>query len=138
MVLLCDYGIRADMNSMVFVLVSFLYRVVRLHGLDNPDPTPALPNYSVLRERDMQNRLVWACYFVDLFTATGVDKNACWKGTVPNIPLPLNNHSITSQTTLPGHGLLHVEEQGVVPFIQDLDLSALSILVIRLRMTGLW
>lgn len=122
---------------MVFVLVSFLYRVIRLHGLDNPDPLPASPDQSVLRQRDMENRLVWACYFIDLFTATGVDKNACWKGTIPNIPLPLINHPNTPQHPPSENGLLEVEELGVVPFIQNLDLSALLILVVRLRMTSL-
>lgn len=137
MVLLCDYGIRADQNSMVFVLVSFLYRVIRLLGLDDPGPLENPNDYLAALQRETENRLVWACFFTDLFTATGVDKNACWKGVTPNIPLPCAEWTSLSQTSIPQHYLAHVENSAMSSVLHDLDLSGLSILVMRLRMTSL-
>ena len=137
MTLLCDYGVRADQNSMVFVLVSFLYRVIRLHGLDNPEPLEDPHDYAALMQRDTENRLVWACYFIDFFTATGVVKNSCWNNFTPNIPLPVVDRTFAHETSSIRHFLLTTESNGIVPALPDLDLPALSVLVIRLRMTGL-
>lgn len=137
MTLLCDYGVRADQNSMVFVLVSFLYRVIRLHGLDNPEPLEDPSDYAAWMQRDTENRLAWACYFIDFFTATGVEKNSCWKNFSPNIPLPAVDRMFTPGATTPQHFLLTTESTGILSALPDLDLPALSILVVRLRMTGL-
>lgn len=122
---------------MVFVVISFLYRVVRLLGLDSPDPLENPTDYTAIMQRDTENRLAWACYFIDLFMATGVDKNVCWNGAVPSIPLPSVQQPFMSQTSVRQYNLAEVENSGIVPAIMDLDLSSLSILIIRLRMTGL-
>lgn len=137
MTLLCDYGVRADQNSMVFVLVSFLYRIIRLHGLDDPEPLETPNDHAALMQRDTENRLVWACYFIDFFTATGVEKNSCWKNFTPNIPLPVVDRTFAQEALPMRHFLLTTESTGRVSALPDLDLSALSVLVIRLRMTGL-
>lgn len=133
MLLLCDYGLRADQNAMVFVLVSFLYRTVRLLSLDNPEPLENPTNPVDILQREIENRLVWSSYFIDSLVASGVAKNSCWKDYVPGIPLPCNVKSFLAQTPSQRRYVLEIEKMGVVPVIEDLDLNSLTILVVRLR-----
>ncbi|KAI6783981.1 uncharacterized protein J7T54_001857 [Emericellopsis cladophorae] len=136
MVLLCDYGVRSDQNSMVFILVAFLYRVIRLHGLDSFNVHETLQDYEAARQREVETRLVWACYFIDLFTATGVEKNACWHGE-PTLPLPILDRTHVTHYVQARHTLKSIDANGVHAALNDLDLSGILVLVVRLRRTTL-
>jgi hypothetical protein len=137
MVLLCDYGLRSDQNPMVFVLVAFLYRVIRLLGLDSPPPLENPGDPAQVLERDVQNRLVWACYFIDLFMATGVEKNACWKGSAPDILLPAPDEFFSVQSPAIQYALPDMDGMLDANIITELDLPAVSIIAILLRIQGL-
>jgi hypothetical protein len=84
----------------------------------------------------VETRLVWACYFVDLFTATGVEKNACWQGE-PTLPLPILDRTHITQFVQPRHTLKSIDAGGVQAALEDLDLSGILVLVVRLRRSGL-
>lgn len=133
MLLLCDYGLRADQNAMVFVLISFLYRTIRLLSLDSPEPLESPASPDEILQREMENRVVWSCYFIDVFVASGVEKNSCWKDYIPDIPLPCPEQNFLSCTLSAPQYLQRVEEVGIVPAMPDLDLFSLTIVVSRLR-----
>ncbi|OAA72310.1 Fungal transcriptional regulatory protein [Cordyceps fumosorosea ARSEF 2679] len=133
MVLLCDYSLREDKNAMVFVLISVLYRMVRLLSLDSyrpldPDATP-----TEIMERESEIRLVWACYYLDVLVGNGVEKNLCWRDDVPAIPLPCPEQSFTSQTASQPYFLEDIERNDLADVVPHLDFQALSILILRLR-----
>jgi hypothetical protein len=136
MVLLCDYGLRTDQNSMVFIMVAFLYRLIRLLGLDEMRPLSDNATPTMIIERETEHRLVWACFFIDLFMSTAGPKNMNWREHVPNIPLPRSDLSFLVPTS-PRFYLSTIDDSGVAPVIQDLDISALAVLVMRLRIAGL-
>ncbi|KAH7329468.1 hypothetical protein B0I35DRAFT_474073 [Stachybotrys elegans] len=133
MVLLCDFGIRADQNPMVFVLVAFLYRVIRLLELDHRPPLENPFDPQQVGQRETENRLVWACYFIDLFLTTGVSENSCWKDYTPGIPLPCLEQNFVAKVPSPQQFLPDVEANLTPDAVKRMDISALSILVIRLR-----
>lgn len=117
----------------MFILSAFLYRAIRLLSLDSPRPLDNRPSASQIIQRESENRLVWASYYIDILIGTGVDKNMCWKGHTPDIPLPCPDQDFLSQSLSPPHYVVPVEESGILPVIKELDLSALAVLVIRLR-----
>ncbi|KAJ4158380.1 uncharacterized protein LMH87_008909 [Akanthomyces muscarius] len=133
MVLLCDYSLREDKNAMVFVLISVLYRMVRLLGLDSYRPLDASASPTEIMERESEIRLVWACYYLDVLVGNGVEKNLCWRDDVPSIPLPCPEQNFTSQTMAHPYFLEEIEQSDMTDIIPHLDFQALSILVLRLR-----
>ncbi|VUC20648.1 unnamed protein product [Clonostachys rosea] len=135
MVLLCDYSLRTDQNSLAFILVSFLYRVIRLLGLDESDELLHSHDPTFTLQRNIENRLVWACFFIDLFMATAGEKNTSWGNRVPNIPLPTQQsyRSIGS----PNFYLSDIETVGVMQMTPNLDLSGIVLMTVRLRINGL-
>ncbi|EGX94456.1 Fungal transcriptional regulatory protein [Cordyceps militaris CM01] len=133
MVLLCDYSLREDKNAMVFVLISVLYRMVRLLSLDSYRPLDANATPTDIMERESEIRLVWACYYLDVLVGNGVEKNLCWRDDVPSIPLPCPEQNFTSQTASHPYFLEEIEQNDVTEVIPHLDFQALSILILRLR-----
>jgi hypothetical protein len=128
MVLLCDYSIRTDQNSTVYILVAFLFRTIRLLELDKSKPLVD-PTTEEVIQRETQNRLVWACYFM----TTGVDLNSCWREHLPDAPLPCPERDYALGSLSTPVSLQHVEKNPSQELIKSLDLSALTILVMRLR-----
>lgn len=135
MVLLCDYSLRTDQNSLAFILVSFLYRVIRLLGLDEPDELLHSNDPAFTLQRNIENRLVWACFFIDLFMATAGEKNTSWGNRVPNIPLPTQQSNRTLGS--PKLYLSDIETVGVMQMTPNLDLSGIVLMTVRLRIKGL-
>ncbi|TQV94492.1 Fungal transcriptional regulatory protein [Cordyceps javanica] len=133
MVLLCDYSLREDKNAMVFVLISVLYRMVRLLSLDSYRPLDANATPTEIMERESEIRLVWACYYLDVLVGNGVEKNLCWRDDVPSIPLPCPEQNFTSQTASHPYFLEDIEQNDMTEVIPHLDFQALSILILRLR-----
>ncbi|OAA39556.1 Fungal transcriptional regulatory protein [Beauveria brongniartii RCEF 3172] len=133
MVLLCDYSLREDKNAMVFVLISVLYRMVRLLGLDSYRPLDANATPTEIMERESEIRLVWACYYLDVLVGNGVEKNLCWRDDVPSIPLPCPEQNFTSQTASQPYFLEEIEQTDMSEVVPHLDFQALSILILRLR-----
>ena len=121
---------------MVFILVAFLYRLIRLLGLDDPRPLPDNATPAMMIERESEHRVVWACFFIDLFMSTAGPKNMNWREHMPNIPLPRADISFLVPPS-PRFYLSAIDDSGVAPVIQDLDISALAVLVMRLRIAGL-
>lgn len=131
MVLLCDYGFRADQHAAVFVLVSFLYRVIRILSLDRARPVRDEKDSDEVLQRQTENRLVWACYFIDQITSSGIDKNSCWRDHLPYLPL-LGSEARPQMYPMPMY--IHQAEGDNLQYaLQTLDLSALFILITRIR-----
>ena len=87
-----------------------------------------------MMQREVENRIVWACFVIDGLAANGVEKNMCWKDNVPNIPLPCSDDCFnTSQLSLIPHYLSQIEDSAMHTVIADLDLAALLVVVVRLR-----
>lgn len=126
---------------MAFVLVGILHRVIRLLRLDDPLPLEDHHDQAAMIERESQNRLVWACYFIDLFMGTAGERNSCWINTIPRIPLPAESdadHNNLAFTTTPRYYLeKDIDDVGLIERVEDFDLSGLVIIVVRLRMQGL-
>ena len=134
MVLLCEYGIRTDRNAQVFVLSGCLFRSLRLLGFDMPQqPTTVSESPSEILQQETENRVVWACYHVDLMLASGVDKNSLWHDDVPLIPLPSSNESFLSLTPSRTLNLTEVETLENMSMARQLDLPTLIIILMRLR-----
>ncbi|PNP54047.1 hypothetical protein THARTR1_05254 [Trichoderma harzianum] len=132
--LLCEYGLREDQHALVFILLAFLHRAIRLLGLDSPRPLPSHPTTAQMMQREIENRIVWASFVIDSLSANGVEKNMCWKDHIPSIPLPCSDDCfVTSQLSAPRHYLLQIENSGMHTAISELDLSALLVVVVRLR-----
>lgn len=119
---------------MVFILLAFLHRAIRLLSLDSPRPLPSHPTTAQMMQREIENRIVWASFVIDSLTANGVEKNMCWKDHIPSIPLPCSDDCFnTSLFSAPQHYLLQIEDLGMRTAISELDLSALLVVVVRLR-----
>lgn len=122
---------------MVFILLAFLHRAIRLLSLDSPRPLHNRCTAAQVIQREVENRIVWASFVIDGLAANGVEKNMCWKDHIPEIPLPCPDDCFTSQLASPQHYLLQVEGSGMQEAITELDLSSLMILVVRLRTKGM-
>ncbi|KAL7943541.1 hypothetical protein V8C42DRAFT_329365 [Trichoderma barbatum] len=132
--LLCEYGLREDQHALVFILLAFLHRAIRLLSLDAPSPLPSHPTTAQIMQREIENRIVWASFAIDSLAANGVEKNMCWKDHLPSIPLPYSDDCFnTSQLSAPPHYLPQIEESGMHTSVSELDLSALLVVVVRLR-----
>ncbi|KAJ4351414.1 uncharacterized protein N0V89_006756 [Didymosphaeria variabile] len=114
---------------MVFLLGGYLFRHMRLLGLDKPTHTAA--DETVDPKRELENRVVWACYTIDVIVASGVDKNSAWRGDSPDIPLPCSDAEFLSQIPSNASFLLDALENPIV--VRSLELPALSAILIHLR-----
>lgn len=134
MILLCEYGLRMDQHSLAFILSSCVFRTMRLLGLDNPPATldATEPQPHSLKE-EIEYRVVWSCYTLDVFMSSGVNKNSSWREDLPQIPLPRSDNDFLLQTPSPQHFLSWVECPSALPFVKDLDLPSLVAILIRLR-----
>lgn len=135
--LLCEYGLREDQHALVFILLAFLHRAIRLLSLDSPRPLHNRRTAAQVIQREVENRIVWASFVIDGLAANGVEKNMCWKDHIPEIPLPCPDDCFTSQLASPPHYLLQIEGLGMQEAITELDLSSLMVLVVRLRTKGM-
>ncbi|EHK41509.1 uncharacterized protein TrAtP1_005005 [Trichoderma atroviride] len=135
--LLCEYGLREDQHALVFILLAFLHRAIRLLSLDSPRPIHNRRTAAQVIQREVENRLVWASFVIDGLAANGVEKNMCWKDHIPEIPLPCPDDCFISQLASPPHYLLQIENLGMQEAITELDLSSLMVLVVRLRTKGM-
>ncbi|KAL7792436.1 hypothetical protein V8C37DRAFT_380295 [Trichoderma ceciliae] len=131
--LLCEYGLREDQHALVFIMLAFLHRSIRLLSLDSPRPMHGHHTAAQMNQREVETRLVWASFVMDGLVANGVEKNMCWKDHIPNIPLPCPDDCFTSRLSSPPYYLLQLETPGMHPAIAELDLSSLLIVVVRLR-----
>lgn len=122
---------------MVFILLAFLHRAIRLLSLDSPRPLHNRCTAAQVIQREVENRIVWASFVIDGLAANGVEKNMCWKDHIPEIPLPCPEDCFTSQLASPPHYLVQIEGSGMQEAITELDLSSLMILVVRLRTKGM-
>ncbi|KAL6867027.1 hypothetical protein J3F83DRAFT_103124 [Trichoderma novae-zelandiae] len=132
--LLCEYGLREDQHALVFILLAFLHRAIRLLSLDSPRSLPSHCTTAQMMQREVENRIVWACFVIDGLAANGVEKNMCWKDYMPNIPLPCSDDCFnTSQLASTPHYLPQIEDSAMHTVIAELDLAALLVVVVRLR-----
>ncbi|EHK15321.1 uncharacterized protein TRIVIDRAFT_123716, partial [Trichoderma virens Gv29-8] len=123
-----------DQHALVFILLAFLHRAIRLLSLDSPHPLPSNSTTAQIMQREIENRIVWASFLIDSLAANGVEKNMCWKDHIPSIPLPCSDNCFnTSQLSTAQHYLTQIEDSGMHTAISELDLGALLILVVRLR-----
>lgn len=138
MILLCEHGLRTDRNAQVFVLSGCLFRALRLLGLDMPQQSPSVSESPAeILQRETENRVVWACYHIDLLLASGVDKNSLWREDFPLIPLPGSNENFLSLSQATPHYLGEVENPEHMTIIRQFDLPSLIIILMRLRSTVL-
>ncbi|OIW27650.1 hypothetical protein CONLIGDRAFT_441613 [Coniochaeta ligniaria NRRL 30616] len=132
MVLLCEYGLRTDQNTLVFVLSACLFRSLRLLGLDTPQREDEKTATEIL-EQETERRIVWASYHIDVLISTGVDRNSMWRDEIPPIPLPCLNQDFLSLTTSARHFLATFESAESMTLLGQLDLPSLVTVLIRLR-----
>ncbi|KAL7920929.1 hypothetical protein ACQKWADRAFT_297116 [Trichoderma austrokoningii] len=135
--LLCEYGLREDQHALVFILLAFLHRAIRLLSLDSPRPLQSHHTAAQVIQREIENRIVWASFVMDGLAANGIEKNMCWRDHIPEIPLPCPDDCFTSQLTSPPRYLLQIEGSGMHEAVAELDLSSLMVLVVRLRTKGM-
>lgn len=134
MILLCHYGLKTDQHSMVFVLGGCLYRGMRLLDLDSARSNPQRESTTDVISREIEIRVVWACYIIDSLAASGVDKNSSWRSDIPLIPLPSANHEFLSQSSpLHLHHLADFDRPGMLSNVTNLDLPALGVVMTELR-----
>lgn len=133
MLLLCEYALRTEQYSLVFFLCGCVYSALRLLGLD-VSRAPIYPESPTeFLHQEAENMVVWACYTIDVFGSSGVDKNSSWRGDIPPVPLPCANQDFLSQTPPSSvHFLSTVEDMGLLS-VKSLDLPALVTILIRLR-----
>lgn len=116
------------------------YRVLQLLRLDIPqhsrltsDASPSGPLTGALQQ-EVENRLVWACYALDVLIASGVDANSSWHNRLPNVPLPCSDKAFLAQAPGPSPTLREVLPQSGNPAsVYELELPALLVVLIRLR-----
>ncbi|KAK4234452.1 hypothetical protein C8A03DRAFT_47227 [Achaetomium macrosporum] len=134
MILLCEYGLRTEQNSLVFMLCGCLYRATRLLGLDNaPQDLRAASQLSGSLEEEVHHRLVWASYTIDILLSSGVDKNSSWREDLPQVPLPCSDRDFLLQTPSPMRFLSDADGENMAAFVKDLDMLALVTMLVRLR-----
>ncbi|KAF3807977.1 hypothetical protein GCG54_00015359 [Colletotrichum gloeosporioides] len=90
---------RTGQSAFVFILLGFMYRSMRLLGLDVDVSTrlshpPSATNFF---QSESRSRLVWYCYAVDTLAASGVAANSSWPHKPPEIPLPCNDRDFLAR-----------------------------------------
>ena len=130
-VLLCEYATKTDRHAMAFVLAGCTFRQLCLLALDRPDDKNAEPEV-VSIERKVENRLVWACYSLDVGLASGVDNNSSWRERCPTVALPCSGSEFHAQSLPKSRTLHQVLTTPVVT--RELDLPALNAVLMHLRM----
>ncbi|KAH7165273.1 hypothetical protein EDB81DRAFT_778906 [Dactylonectria macrodidyma] len=136
MLLLCEYGSRADQSSLVFVLIGISFRCIRLLGLDTPKSTEAPQTQACdALASEIEKRIVWACYLFDTLAASGVDANSSWFGRYPKLPLPCPEREFLARCpSSPALFLGDFEDaERLGSIVCRLDLSSLLLVLVRLR-----
>ncbi|KAL2845514.1 hypothetical protein BJY01DRAFT_247666 [Aspergillus pseudoustus] len=136
MVLLCDYAMRTNQHSLIFILAGCLFRAIRLLGLDTPKQQTPQKGQGLARQ-ETENRIVWAAYHIDMMIASGVDKHSSWRDDFPRIPLPLSNQDFLTLSAGSLYYLDPIDQLSDSRAIRALDLPALITVLIRLRGTVL-
>lgn len=123
---------------MVYVLYGYIFRAIQLLGLDSQHHRTTVPGVpSEILEGEIENRLVWAFYQIDLLMASGVDRNSLWRVDVPCIPLPCSDRDFLSPIhTTPRH-LPDAEDLDSLSVVSQLDLPSLVTVLVKIRATVL-
>ncbi|RSL65958.1 hypothetical protein CEP51_012921 [Fusarium floridanum] len=134
MILLCEYGLRNDQHSLVFMLCGCVFRAMRLLGLGSPPQhLQATTQLSGNLEQEINHRVVWACYTIDVLLSSGVDKNSSWREDIPQVPLPCSDKDFLLQTPSHKRFLSGIEQEDMSTFVKDLDLLPLVTVLVKLR-----
>jgi hypothetical protein len=130
MVLLCEYAARTNKHAMAFVLAGCVFRQLCLLGIDKPVNNAERRNV-IPAECEAENRLVWACYSLDVSLASGVDKNSSWRERYPHVPLPCSDSEFLAQSPSRPRTLDQVLTNPTLT--SELDLPALNSVLTHLR-----
>lgn len=132
LVLLCEHAHRTERFSSAFALAGYLFRQVRVLGLDTPSESNPV-EVDALHARELEQRVVWASYCIDVLLASGVDKHSSWRTEVPRIPLPCPNAAFMTKEASHSHFMPILEGRNSWSSISQLDLPALNVVLIYLR-----
>ncbi|KAK5163457.1 uncharacterized protein LTR77_010639 [Saxophila tyrrhenica] len=132
LLLLCEYAHRTEHFSWAFGMAGCVFRHIRILGLDVPRGDSSSLSL-VTPEREIEHRIVWASYSIDVLLGSGVDKHSSWGNDFPRIPLPCSNESVLSQEASQPLFLASIEELGTSSIVPVLDLPALNVVLIHLR-----
>ncbi|KAH8652179.1 hypothetical protein BX600DRAFT_89412 [Xylariales sp. PMI_506] len=139
LVLLCEYAFRAGQNALVFTLSGCLHRAIRLLGIDAERQSPSLSPHPPLEsfDREINNRIVWSSFLIDILVASGVDRNSSWAGNIPQISLPWPDRNFTLQIppSVPAGPFLmpSIEDEESLSIVGDLDLPSALTILLKLR-----
>lgn len=123
---------------MVYVLCGYLFRAIQLLGLDSPHQQTTVSGLpSEILEGEVENRIVWACYQIDLLLASGVDRNSLWRGDFPTIPLPCSDRDFLSPIYISPQFLPDPEDPDSLSVLGQFDLPSLVTVLIKIRATVL-
>lgn len=132
MLLICEYGLLESRNAMVFTMIAFVYRSIRLLSLDTPGKLDESASQEDRIQRECEVRIVWACYFVDAMVGTGVEKNLFWTDDLPTIPLPSPSYNAPFEDT--HEYFLDLLDSALLgTIVPRLDYQAISLLAVTLR-----
>lgn len=131
MILLCEYGLRTEQHSLVFILSGCIFRTIRLLGLDIP-PRESEEQPTSL-EKEINNRLVWSCYTLDVLLASGVDKNSSWRNDVPSVALPSSDKDFLLRVSTTPQYLEEIEASSSFHLVSQSDLPTIITILARLR-----
>ncbi|KAF4980458.1 hypothetical protein FDECE_17877 [Fusarium decemcellulare] len=131
---MCALSARTDQHSLVFMLCGCVFRAMRLLGLDNP-PRNSQPGgqLSGNLEEEINHRIVWASYTIDVLLSSGVDKNSSWREDIPQVPLPCSDKDFLLQTPSPRRFLSRAGSEDTTTLVRDLDLLPLITILVMLR-----
>ncbi|EEU40352.1 uncharacterized protein NECHADRAFT_76532 [Fusarium vanettenii 77-13-4] len=122
------------MILLFFMLCGCVFRAMRLLGLDSPPQhLQAAAQLSGNLEQEINHRIVWACYTIDVLLSSGVDKNSSWREDIPQVPLPCSDKDFLLQTPSRKRFLSGIEQEDMSTFVKDLDLLPLVTVLVRLR-----
>lgn len=139
MLLTCEYALRTDQHSLVFLLCGLLYRALRLLGLDSKQPSIIKDDTTaaLILAQEVETRIVWSCYIIDALVSSGVDQNSSWRGDVPQVPLPCSDQEFLAQSPPSVTRFLPLVDEPDMLILQHLDLQALVSIMAGLRMNVL-
>ena len=100
LLLFCEYGLRTDDNTLVFMLIGCCYRMIRMLQLDTEPSTDHSKAIApdVLTQHENRRRLVWSCFTLDASISASLSANICWANDRPRIALPCRETDFLQQT----------------------------------------